>query len=145
MVWRRLEIQQRYRRHLVAYLATAKLPPCGSAINEKDNCIISAKFALTNNNIFPACQSVTDLITFVIKDGRVEAHTATFRFCLMNEIACLIRTGLPSVWLRHVLLLFGKACNWPCCTERYVSNTQFRRSEERRVGKECRSRWSPYH
>ena len=24
-------------------------------------------------------------------------------------------------------------------------NTQFLRSEERRVGKECRSRWSPYH
>ena len=28
-----------------------------------------------------------------------------------------------------------------------VSKTQivFNRSEERRVGKECRSRWSPYH
>jgi len=24
-------------------------------------------------------------------------------------------------------------------------NTNFSRSEERRVGKECRSRWSPYH
>src|SRR5256885_11813102 len=24
-------------------------------------------------------------------------------------------------------------------------NTVFQRSEERRVGKECRSRWSPYH
>src|SRR3989442_7778425 len=24
-------------------------------------------------------------------------------------------------------------------------HTQHRRSEERRVGKECRSRWSPYH
>src|SRR3712207_7733960 len=24
-------------------------------------------------------------------------------------------------------------------------STTFRRSEERRVGKECRSRWSPYH
>ena len=23
--------------------------------------------------------------------------------------------------------------------------TKFKRSEERRVGKECRSRWSPYH
>ena len=23
--------------------------------------------------------------------------------------------------------------------------TQIKRSEERRVGKECRSRWSPYH
>src|SRR2546430_12140332 len=26
-----------------------------------------------------------------------------------------------------------------------ASDTKFRRSEERRVGKECRSRWSPYH
>ena len=24
-------------------------------------------------------------------------------------------------------------------------NIEFSRSEERRVGKECRSRWSPYH
>ena len=24
-------------------------------------------------------------------------------------------------------------------------NVSFNRSEERRVGKECRSRWSPYH
>ena len=31
---------------------------------------------------------------------------------------------------------------------RWVTGTSFensRRSEERRVGKECRSRWSPYH
>src|SRR2546429_9086502 len=26
-----------------------------------------------------------------------------------------------------------------------LARLQFRRSEERRVGKECRSRWSPYH
>ena len=26
-----------------------------------------------------------------------------------------------------------------------VSNKKITRSEERRVGKECRSRWSPYH
>src|SRR5260370_15576599 len=26
-----------------------------------------------------------------------------------------------------------------------VGGTQWRRSEERRVGEECRSRWSPYH
>ena len=30
--------------------------------------------------------------------------------------------------------------------ERYSSGQKFvMRSEERRVGKECRSRWSPYH
>ena len=28
---------------------------------------------------------------------------------------------------------------------RYSSALTFYRSEERRVGKECRSRWSPYH
>ena len=27
----------------------------------------------------------------------------------------------------------------------YKMNIQKARSEERRVGKECRSRWSPYH
>ena len=40
--------------------------------------------------------------------------------------------------------------NWdlPCYTD-YGEDTQYTRSEERRVGKECasmcRSRWSPYH
>ncbi len=27
----------------------------------------------------------------------------------------------------------------------WLSDMMFPRSEERRVGKECRSRWSPYH
>ena len=31
--------------------------------------------------------------------------------------------------------------SWNECSE----NTERARSEERRVGKECRSRWSPYH
>ena len=29
--------------------------------------------------------------------------------------------------------------------ERFVGQKILLRSEERRVGKECRSRWSPYH
>ena len=29
--------------------------------------------------------------------------------------------------------------------EIYLVHTEVPRSEERRVGKECRSRWSPYH
>ena len=42
--------------------------------------------------------------------------------------------------------------NWfrcPCCSsivgERRIVHERIIRSEERRVGKECRSRWSPYH
>ena len=48
-----------------------------------------------------------------------------------------------------------KIAEAPCCTEEEVNlaiksaNDAFpawaARSEERRVGKECRSRWSPYH
>src|SRR2546422_3600616 len=30
-------------------------------------------------------------------------------------------------------------------TERLANTSNLSRSEERRVGKECRSRWSPYH
>ena len=30
-------------------------------------------------------------------------------------------------------------------TEKWYNPSEYRRSEERRVGKECRSRWSPYH
>ena len=30
-------------------------------------------------------------------------------------------------------------------TFRFLIHLEFTRSEERRVGKECRSRWSPYH
>ena len=45
------------------------------------------------------------------------------------EGSCLIRWGNT-----HVL-----------CTASVEERTPPHRSEERRVGKECRSRWSPYH
>ena len=38
-------------------------------------------------------------------------------------------------------LMFGGSVNIPD----YDMPLQLARSEERRVGKECRSRWSPYH
>ena len=48
----------------------------------------------------------------------------------VNIIAMGVIVGLAtSVEPEHILVLFDKVL----------------RSEERRVGKECRSRWSPYH
>ena len=35
--------------------------------------------------------------------------------------------------------------NYPYITVEGISDITLTRSEERRVGKECRSRWSPYH
>ena len=42
---------------------------------------------------------------------------------------------IPAALCLKILLVFAK----------YPSFSLFSRSEERRVGKECRSRWSPYH
>src|SRR5690349_25167956 len=44
--------------------------------------------------------------------------------------------------LRHRTLPGGEAS---AVAPRPVALAEFLRSEERRVGKECRSRWSPYH
>ena len=40
---------------------------------------------------------------------------------------------------------FGGLYALHCLRELGLSVRVFDRSEERRVGKECRSRWSPYH
>jgi len=58
--------------------------------------------------------------------------------------------GYESIWWPSHLMGWHPESVW---TEdvtplaRYQANphTYFDRSEERRVGKECRSRWSPYH
>ena len=53
---------------------------------------------------------------------------------------------LKNVYL--CLLLEGKANEEVYEKDRIVVDCRdddFTRSEERRVGKECRSRWSPYH
>src|SRR5260221_10751163 len=47
-------------------------------------------------------------------------------------------------WQRgYGVVSFGKL-NLPWVLE-YIARQKEHRSEERRVGKECRSRWSPYH
>ena len=43
------------------------------------------------------------------------------------------RNGLPSIWRNHIIYFHN------------ARDIVIERSEERRVGKECRSRWSPYH
>ena len=46
---------------------------------------------------------------------------------------------------KNVLPKFTKLCMEAPCLCPFEGHKYGRRSEERRVGKECRSRWSPYH
>src|SRR3712207_8916048 len=47
----------------------------------------------------------------------------------------------PSLWRITTLRATGHGPIWA----RIKAGRNQKRSEERRVGKECRSRWSPYH
>ena len=68
--------------------------------------------------------------------------------------AATIFKTLTTVTLSITLLITGGCNNMEAKKEETGKNTAIenifarksvRRSEERRVGKECRSRWSPYH
>src|SRR2546430_2972479 len=58
---------------------------------------------------------------------------------LQREFQRAIRAWIADLFLHQPALLCGQAY-WSISPV-----AQVHRSEERRVGKECRSRWSPYH
>jgi len=72
----------------------------------------------------------------------------TFQASWIPRIGASFHLGMDGLSLAMVLLtlflgLASVICSWTEITDR-VAFFHFR-SEERRVGKECRSRWSPYH
>ena len=64
----------------------------------------------------------------------------------MNIIICDDRID-DRKNLSDLLSNYGEKKNYEFTITEYESGEQLceERSEERRVGKECRSRWSPYH
>src|SRR5688572_32548147 len=69
---------------------------------------------------------------------------------ILNHDRTQITTGLDHVARGHSYFPGREVLSGDAHRVRPVGDTGFRaaaveRSEERRVGKECRSRWSPYH
>ena len=62
---------------------------------------------------------------------------------LIFSLVAMIASVLMIIGLWKVFTKAGKP-GWAAIVPIYNMITQLR-SEERRVGKECRSRWSPYH
>ena len=56
-----------------------------------------------------------------------------------------LRFGLANIITLTALILYGFRVAMTITLIRVLIGSLFTRSEERRVGKECRSRWSPYH
>ena len=62
----------------------------------------------------------------------------------MGSSSGLGRSHMPwSTWAREPQLLSLRI--WSLCSATREATAMRSRSEERRVGKECRSRWAPYH
>ena len=67
-----------------------------------------------------------------------------------KERGTIVYSGRPTTWPGKIALMYpsdyGYAADLSLCKDAYKNAlTIYQRSEERRVGKECRSRWSPYH
>ena len=90
---------------------------------------------------FPTKKRFEDLVVDSLpKDGR-EALPALKDLNFIKERRNVILIGNSGTGKTHVAIAVGIRA----CEENYRVSFRKARSEERRVGKECRSRWSPYH
>ena len=102
-----------------------------------------------------AATYLTPLLYTQVLDDVLVAGSEQIRTGFLNEVGIEAQHALPT--LLHEQIVYrnwmrgssapptarrpsSSAATW--CGPRH---TPRRRSEERRVGKECRSRWSPYH
>src|SRR3989475_11852531 len=84
-------------------------------------------------------------------EGRFERVIAVERSsdaaALALENVALVQPSVPAEVREGDLLapLAGERYRAIVSDPPYPTEAEYARSEERRVGKECRSRWSPYH
>ena len=72
--------------------------------------------------------------------ARAHGELAEYRNARRSNIAC--KNAIEEAIAKH---FDGMHLDEACVKEVLDQYGSERRSEERRVGKECRSRWSPYH
>src|SRR3989442_10614388 len=87
----------------------------------------------------PYCAAVSSLFFFQAEDGIRDADVTGVQTCALPIFMPRPDFPFPGYWLG----VDGKI--QVHMAQGGVPNSDLYRSEERRVGKECRSRWSPYH
>src|SRR3712207_2163983 len=102
-----------------------------------------------------------EMLKLLTKTGKRDLATASIFFALygLSSIAMIVivfsilfqifdGTSLEKLYQYFIaivlLVVFKGICNMLADMKKHSAGFDIR-SEERRVGKECRSRWSPYH
>src|SRR5206468_7344999 len=101
---------------------------------------ISYYVNLINDSVLRIC------VTFHFFFSSRRRHTRSVSAFLLNRSSDLLSQSpmLGFQELDAVIHLLMEAKHWGLRKSRNATSLNSR-SEERRVGKECRSRWSPYH
>ena len=102
---------------------------------------------------FARAGSLVNLERSLPANGRLGGHFMTGHIDGVGRIIRWERAGQDHVLeiaaapdlMRYVVFKGSIAVDGISLTVATAAKKSFRRSEERRVGKECRSRWSPYH
>jgi len=82
--------------------------------------------------------------------GNLIGAVATVLDVLLNVLGIVLIVNALLSWVRPdpsnpIVRFLDQVSDAVCDPIRRLLPTVVGRSEERRVGKECRSRWSPYH
>src|SRR5204863_8369061 len=94
---------------------------------------------------FPTRRLTLAMVVFFIAFRWIHLSTPLIRLFLLVLILLLMPTlNFLPVWFALSLLRFRLPSRLPMMFILWMVAMMVR-SEERRVGKECRSRWSPYH
>src|SRR5260370_25855242 len=97
------------------------------------------------------CRSPLDFF-FKAEDGIRDSSVTGVQTCALPiYVGAVIEQHPECRFIAGVGGLTERRCYTESASRRFAGDIrsmieqQFQRSEERRVGKECRSRWSPYH
>src|SRR2546427_6179627 len=117
--------------------------PNGPRVDGNWNPQISLDLQTGSSSLGPDVREVVLTVTVSAKLGEV-----TIFLVEVKQAGLFVIRNLPDAELKRAISTVCPGGLFPyarCAVSQLVSQGGFPRSEERRVGKECRSRWSPYH